>query len=465
MRTSAFSITALCGLIALAHAAHIQPQIRNGQVPCRAVNLGSWLLAEHWMSTTSPIWKGVPEQELDHGEYAAMTALGEINGTAAFQQHWATWIVEDDLRQIALTGLNTVRVPVGHWIINDDPAELAVASAESKVFARGGLKYLDKLVNDWAVKYNLAVMISLHAHQGSQNGYEHGAPPQFGNATWASSPDNVNRSLRFATFLADRYNASEAFLGMALMNEPGWGQDYNVLLQYYEDAYKKIRIDHKNDCILVTSPWIQHQNPEHMADFMPCPTYYNVWHEWHLYFKWGWERRAVTEIVSFAYNYARTHLRKWRGNPLLLSEWSLATDDSVPLSRARMQQLAQVQLEMLRAAPSGWMFWAWRHDDELVKLSAWSLRQLIRERVIVVPTNDSATLVNSTARCKAGEALWKTWFVNATDEKDVVVYAVNDSSSSGQSVALPSASSAHRLDRCWLVAGVVAALMALVMSA
>ncbi|KAJ0391028.1 hypothetical protein P43SY_011020 [Pythium insidiosum] len=36
------------------------------------------------------------------------------------------------------------------------------------------------MINEWAVKHNLAVLLSLHAHQGSQNGFDHSAPQEIG---------------------------------------------------------------------------------------------------------------------------------------------------------------------------------------------------------------------------------------------------------------------------------------------
>ncbi len=42
-------------------AEHIQYRIRRGEIPMRGVNLGGWLVAEHWMTSDSVIWGGVPE--------------------------------------------------------------------------------------------------------------------------------------------------------------------------------------------------------------------------------------------------------------------------------------------------------------------------------------------------------------------------------------------------------------------
>ena len=43
------------------------------------VNLGGWLVAEHWMTSASPAWNDVPENIANHGEFKTMQYLGIVN--------------------------------------------------------------------------------------------------------------------------------------------------------------------------------------------------------------------------------------------------------------------------------------------------------------------------------------------------------------------------------------------------
>jgi glucan 1,3-beta-glucosidase len=368
---------------------HVQWKIRSGVIPARSANLGGWLVAEHWMTKSSPAWQGVDAATAESGEYITMQLLGKSKGTAQFEQHRSTWITEADIIELANAGLNTVRVPIGFWIVHDDPAYPATAISE--VYAAGSLKYLDTLINNWAVTHNIAVMISLHAHQGSQNGNDHSAPQEIGKKNWYTSQANVNNSIQFATFVAARYRNSEAFLGLNLMNEPSVPTSYEVLLGYYTEAYRQIRAT-GNECIIVTSPLVEQQLPDVMAGFMPLPAFYNVWHELHPYFKWGYEGRDELQIIDAARGYRASVLDKWNGNPLYLGEWSLGSPElTAPFkNRTLLGQYAAVQLKNYEAATSGWAFWAWRNDQELETattgiLSGWSMRQALREGIFTVP--------------------------------------------------------------------------------
>jgi glucan 1,3-beta-glucosidase len=41
-------------------------------VKSKGVNLGGWLVVEHWMTSSSIIWEGVPEYYHGYGEYGLM---------------------------------------------------------------------------------------------------------------------------------------------------------------------------------------------------------------------------------------------------------------------------------------------------------------------------------------------------------------------------------------------------------
>jgi glucan 1,3-beta-glucosidase len=115
------------------------------------------------MTGTSSIWEGVPEDTAGAGEYATMKYLGHANGDWKFEEHRKTWITEDDIKEIASFGLNTVRVPVGYWIAGFDKT----GGNDWETFAPGGIAYLDSLIKDWANTHNIAVMISIHGAKGS----------------------------------------------------------------------------------------------------------------------------------------------------------------------------------------------------------------------------------------------------------------------------------------------------------
>jgi glucan 1,3-beta-glucosidase len=66
------------------------------------------------------------------------------------------------------------------------------------------LAYLDLLIDQWAVlKYNVAVLVGIHAVKGSQNGKDHSAPSNPGNINWEKYQENIDNTVEGARFLAD----------------------------------------------------------------------------------------------------------------------------------------------------------------------------------------------------------------------------------------------------------------------
>jgi glucan endo-1,6-beta-glucosidase len=63
----------------------------------------------------------------------------QAKANADFQSHWQTWVTADDFTQIVQYGLNTVRIGVGYWMMED-------LVADTEHFPQGGEKYLDRVV-------------------------------------------------------------------------------------------------------------------------------------------------------------------------------------------------------------------------------------------------------------------------------------------------------------------------------
>jgi glucan 1,3-beta-glucosidase len=375
---------------------HIQSQIRNGAVKSRGVNLGGWLVAENWMAKDADFWKGVSADDASAGEYTAITkAKSPDTVRSNLANHHATFITETEIEAIAAAGLNTVRVPVGYWITgfdNNDPS----SKAEWTAFTKGTLKYLDLLIKNWAKKHNIAVLISIHAAKGSQNGADHSSPSSKGKAYWSDYQENVQNTVTMATFLADRYKDEAAFLGIGLLNEPNGSTKEDVLYQYYEDAYKAIR-GSGNDCVLSVAPLLYKQNPDTMVDFMTAPAYKNVWVEWHPYFVWGYEQTSESDLINVA---VKTNFQgdvtKWNArtnhNRLFIGEWSFATSGKFGNNQEQYYEFIAAQVNVMNQAEGGYTFWSWRIYGDESGFNGWSLRSALRdERIkqIMLPSSSS----------------------------------------------------------------------------
>ncbi|CAI5513715.1 unnamed protein product, partial [Closterium sp. Naga37s-1] len=144
------------------------------------------------------------------------------------------FLKEADWQKMQELGINTVRIPLAYWIGLDASPEFP--------FVPGAATYLD-----WAFemgrKYGVRIWFSVHVAPGSQAGKGNARD---GLIRWRGA--NINRTLDFVTWLADRYGADPMWLGMGLLNEPvvpganGYaGVDVEDMRGYYSAAFNAIR--------------------------------------------------------------------------------------------------------------------------------------------------------------------------------------------------------------------------------
>lgn len=114
------------------------------------MNLGGWFVLEPWI--TPSIFADWANGGGVVDEYTYTQALGKTEAFNRLNQHWATWITQEDFTEIASMGLNHVRIPIGYWALNPLPGD---------PYVQGQLTYLDQAIG-WARSAGLKVMLDLH---------------------------------------------------------------------------------------------------------------------------------------------------------------------------------------------------------------------------------------------------------------------------------------------------------------
>ena len=181
----------------------------------RGVNLGGWLVVEKWL--TESLFEGTDAWD----EYNLMQTPG---AKAKIERHRRTFITEADFAWLQQNGINAIRIPIGYWLF------------EAKDGYAPAISHLDKAMK-WAEKYDLKVLIDLHAARGSQNGGDHSG--RAGRAEWFERREYQDETIEILCEIARRYKESPALWGIELLNEPGRGH-YWTLLRFYRQAYRRI---------------------------------------------------------------------------------------------------------------------------------------------------------------------------------------------------------------------------------
>jgi glucan 1,3-beta-glucosidase len=198
----------------------------------RGVNLGGWLVLEKWI--TPSLFEGL--KAVDETTYCV--ELGEAEATRRLHHHWNTFITRDDFAWLKRTGINAVRLPVGHWLFGKDYPSHRSYQEMRFPYVVGGLEVVDKVFR-WAKEFGLRVVLDLHAAPGCQNGFDNGGIA--GVCEWHTSEEYIQYSLDVLERLAERYANHPALHGIQVLNEPSWSISTDLLKRYTLDAYHRIR--------------------------------------------------------------------------------------------------------------------------------------------------------------------------------------------------------------------------------
>lgn len=329
-----------------------EPQ--TAQAALRGVNLGGWLVLEKWM--TPSLFDGTEAKD----EYSLMKTAGAAD---KLEKHHKTFIVESDFQWLQRNGVNAVRIPVGYWILGDEPPYL------------GGLQYLD-----WAFamakKYQLQVLLDLHGAPGSQNGKDHSG--RIGDAEWYEQSADRERTKAVLESLLDRYAKKDELWGIELMNEPMTGYSLSRQWQLYwwtRNTVKSLSKAYPGRFKFVFSdafaPWLWTGRIKDSRAVMDV-------HHYQI-FSASDRKKTMEQHEKAAAAMAKTIAGWQKDQPTLIGEWSLALDGGslgVPGSEAE-PRFARAQLDAYTRA-AGWFFWSYKTEHP----GGWNFRHLVDSGVM-----------------------------------------------------------------------------------
>ncbi|KAL4874081.1 glycoside hydrolase superfamily [Aspergillus spectabilis] len=180
-----------------------------GSQPIRGVNLGGWLSLEPWI--TPSLFDGYSDV-ID--EWTLSEKLGD-SAASKIEEHYATFITEQDFADIRDAGLDHVRLQFSYWAVSPIDGEPYVPNI--------AWRYLLRAI-EYCRKYGIRVNLDPHGIPGSQNGFNHSGKQ--GSINWLNGDDgdsNAQRALDFHDkvskfFSQDRYKNVVTIYGLA--NEP-----------------------------------------------------------------------------------------------------------------------------------------------------------------------------------------------------------------------------------------------------
>lgn len=322
----------------------------------RGVNLGAWLVLEKWM--VPKVYRGTDAED----EYNLCLTLGS-RARARLDSHRESFITPEDFVWIKGRGLNAVRLPVGYWAL-EAPKPYIECSA-----------FIDFAL-DQCQRNGLKLLLDLHGAPGSQNGWDHSG--RRGPINWPRDPQNIQETVRVLESFAQKYGGHPALFGIELLNEPSPQIPIEILQQFYQEAYGRLR---KNLAPQVAIVIHDSFRPLAWKNFMRGPEFTNVILDTHLYQCFDERSRARTAPEQIVYALDRSKmLDEMRSQelPTLVGEWSLSlpkrSTDGLSWLQGDSTMRGYASAQILNyEATYGWFFWSYKLESD----SEWNFRYCV----------------------------------------------------------------------------------------
>jgi glucan 1,3-beta-glucosidase len=221
-------------------------------------NIGGWMVLEPWI-TPSLFYRflgNTKSQGVGVDSYTFCEALGPVEGNAVMRAHWDAWVTEEHVAKLAAYEVEIVRLPIGDWTTTPyGPYIGCMDGAAEKI----------TWFLDLCAKYNIKVLLDVHALKDSQNGFDNSGKASdiiwtdeshfkhwsIENASWMGhwngkiydwiNQDNIQWGIDNVTKLMNMWGHHPAVYALEPANEPWWNSDIPTLKNFYRSVRKEIQ--------------------------------------------------------------------------------------------------------------------------------------------------------------------------------------------------------------------------------
>ena len=354
------AIVAFQGLVPL-HTKGENIVTPTGQtVTLRGVNFGGWLVEEIWMTP----WKNkesetAKETVRDHDSLwlTVQSRLGK-DAMVRIRTEWRNnWITQEDFKRVKVMGMNHVRIPMLHDLLNEP----------------GGMERLKSVIG-MARKAGLYVVLDMHGAPGGQSN-EHHTGNENRNRLWFDV-ENIAEMERKWTILASTFCDDPTVAVYDLMNEPMGAPNPAMLHLVYDRIIRAIRKVDPSKVVLVDDGYKGFETTPHPN----VPGWTNISYSLHFY-NFNAKDPADHATTRIKDDVKIKELQGYRSAPIYIGEFQLEPQYSVKGTRDFTDELNK----------QGWSWasWTWKACGASGPVGQWGLYRPLGTFEVCDPFHDS----------------------------------------------------------------------------
>lgn len=224
-------------------------------------NFGGMFVLEKWIAGNMFTDKAKGGSELDAVK-ALVDEHGKDGARQKFEEHWRSWISDDDWNWLKSKRVTAVRVPVGYWDVNGGAFTHGTDFEKYKDVYKNAWTIFKEVVIDKAAQYNIGVLVDMHGLPGGANGEEHSGTSNGKANLWTSSSYR-HLSVEVAQYIAGDIKSKDNVVGLQIVNEATHG-DMSQKWTYYGEALRAIREVNPDIPVVISDGW----DPSGWIDFL-----------------------------------------------------------------------------------------------------------------------------------------------------------------------------------------------------
>lgn len=310
----------------------------------RGTNFGSWLVEEIWMTP----WKNKetdsgPETVKDHDSLWATVEkrLGKESMIRVRNAWRDNWITDEDFKRVKSMGMNHVRIPFLHGLLDES----------------GGMNRLKSAIG-MAKKHGLYVVLDMHGAPGGQSN-EHHTGKENRNRLWFDV-ENIAEMERKWTQLASTFRNDPTVAVYDIMNEPMGAPNPAMLHLVYDRIIRAIRKADPSKVVLVDDGYKGFETTPHTN----VPGWTNVAYSLHFY---HFDAKTPEDhLQNLQKNVPKIkELQGYRNAPIYIGEFQLEPQYSA-------KGMKDYTTEMSKQGWS-WAVWTWKACGAGATVGHWGL--------------------------------------------------------------------------------------------
>ncbi|KAK9477545.1 glycoside hydrolase superfamily [Lipomyces japonicus] len=213
-------------------------------------NIGGWFLLEKWIKPEMHIFNESDDESEYSAVSSAVSSIGIIKTRDKWNQHYDSFVTEEDWKWLAYHHVNSVRIPIGFYVLGSEFVSGTPYGLNNlyEVYQDAWNKYL-KVIKT-ADEYGIGVLIDLHGLPGGANDDAHSGIPHPGKFFESSS--SISLAVSAVKFITEQVKNYKNVIGIQIVNEAKWNAHAE---KYYAEAITEIREIDPTQIVVISDAW------------------------------------------------------------------------------------------------------------------------------------------------------------------------------------------------------------------